>query len=103
MSEGPQSGDVFCVSDRSIPGWDSAKCRPCVVLSSDGAGALRVVPRTTHPRHRRDAVASRVHLPVFDRPGWFSPVTVLVVETDVVDYLGRCPKNELAALLEAVR
>src|SRR5712691_5274392 len=92
-------GSVYCIRDNAIPGWDpSTKCRPCVVLGSDGAGNIRVVPRTTRPRSNQRGRPSEASTPVFDVAGFFAHHSYLVAETDVTDHRGMCPPDDLATL-----
>jgi hypothetical protein len=94
-------GTVYCVWDRSLQ-WRGRKCRPCVVLATDGAGGVRVVPRTTHPRDPNTAIASALSAPPFDKAGWFVPVSIPILEADLLDHRGACPSAELATIRTAV-
>jgi hypothetical protein len=93
-------GSVYCVWDRALQ-WSTPKCRPCVVLGTDGAGGVRVVPRTTRPRDPGAAIPSAVGLPAFDKAGWFVPVSIPILEGDLLDHRGTCPATELAAVAAA--
>jgi hypothetical protein len=95
-------GDVFCVWDRAL-GWrNSRKCRPCVVLSLDGAGGVSVSARTTHPRDPRTVIASALVNPPFDLEGWLVVIPIQIADSDLLDHKGICPAQQLAALATAV-
>jgi hypothetical protein len=96
-------GDVYCVWDRVL-GWSSPrKCRPCVVLASDGAGGVSVIPRTTHPIDPRSVIESPLENPPFDRDGWFVVIPVPIGEGELMDHKGSCPVRQLAAIVAATR
>src|SRR5437016_3609205 len=95
-------GEVYCVWDRDLPGWkQTGKCRPCVILVRTGAGDVRVVPRTTHPRDLSRAIPSKLD-PPFDKAGWFVHVSVLIAESDLQEHRGLCDTRELAAVQAGV-
>lgn len=95
-------GEVFCVWDRTL-GWrNTRKCRPCLIVSADGAGGVTVVPRTTRPRDPASAIASAAASPVFDIPGFFVPVEYPISASDLLDHRGACPAPQLVAVIRAV-
>lgn len=95
-------GAVFCVWDRTL-GWRSRrKCRPCVIVRTDGAGGVTVVPRATHPLDLASAVPSAVAPPAFDMPGFFVPIVYPLSERDLLDHRGACPAAQLGAIAGAL-
>jgi CTP:molybdopterin cytidylyltransferase MocA len=99
----PEVGDVYCVANADLMGIGGDGCRECVVVSALAGDIVRVAPRGDWLVSADVLLPSPAMRDVFDDDASILLHSQVLLEDVLLDHKGRCPEEQLTALLRLCR